>query len=429
MKFFKFIFLLFIFSACEDLSFNDADIFSPKAKPIQEIPIPKAENKETPNIVEDSEQIPEEETPNVVEDSEQIPKEETPNVVEDSEQIPKEETPNVVEDSEQIPEEEITTLSEDLELSENTIIQNRKVILDMVIIQTLQYDLTIIADEFLSNHSIIKNFPEEQTAKKKENGKHGGNVLIEAKTVSGNLKLILKGENGGLVPVRRSLSKKERLKLKGKAGGNGRDAIYREFCNTETFFILSNTHCWEECILPPTRGERGGNGLQGFPGWNGKSGGNSGSFHLKAINLSDFHLTDVKKTPGLGSRGGRGSFGGYGGKRGKNGRDTENLCSSHLPRPKSGRKGRRGKFGKIGENGREGEVCLESLKNQNQQAKENTQTEKEFSEINKNQSEENKTEIVCKKDESGIMCREVLLENKSAEILDNKKQKENVVCY
>ena len=82
----------------------------------------------------------------------------------------------------------------------------------MMTIQTLQYDLTIIADEFISNHSIIKNFPEEQTAKKKENGKHGGNVLIEAKTTSGNLKLILKGENGGLVPVRRSLSKERTLK-------------------------------------------------------------------------------------------------------------------------------------------------------------------------------------------------------------------------
>ena len=76
------------------------------------------------------------------------------------------------------------------------------------------------------------------------------------------------------------------------------------------------------------------------------------------------------------------------------------------------------------------EVCLESLKNQNQQAKENTEKEKASSAINKNQSEENKIEIVCKKDESGIMCREVLLENKSAEILDNKKQKENpIVCY
>ena len=111
MKFFRFIFLLFvlfIFPACEDLSFNDADIFSPEKQFVQEIPIPKAGNKETPNADKNREQISEEET---------------------------------------------TILSEDLELSENLVIQNRKVVLNMVSIQTNEYDLTILAEEFVSNHS------------------------------------------------------------------------------------------------------------------------------------------------------------------------------------------------------------------------------------------------------------------------------------
>ena len=89
MKFFKFIFLFsafLIFTACEDLSFNDADIFSPEEQPVQEIPTPKAENKETPSAAENSEQISEEET---------------------------------------------TIVSEDLELFENLVIQNRKVVLSM----------------------------------------------------------------------------------------------------------------------------------------------------------------------------------------------------------------------------------------------------------------------------------------------------------
>ena len=65
MKFFKFIFLIFtffIFLAREDLSFSDADIFSPEGQPVQEIPTPKAENEETPNVAENSERISEEET-------------------------------------------------------------------------------------------------------------------------------------------------------------------------------------------------------------------------------------------------------------------------------------------------------------------------------------------------------------------------------
>ena len=405
MKIFKFIFLIsafFIFSACEDLSFNDEDFISPKIKSVQEIIVSETKNREEIK--------------------------EVPPVVEEDKQIAKE--------REKISEEEITILSEDLELSENTIIQNKKVILDMMTIQTLQHDLTIIAEEFVSNHFFIRNFPEGQTAQKKENGRSGGHVLIKARTAKGSLLLTLSGENGSSVP-KREITRRERAKLSGRNGENGYNAVYDTWCRDFYiplglgFFgkIVLDRNCWNECRVHPTRGQNGGNGRQGYPGYDGRKGGNSGSFYLQASNLSDFHLTDVQKTPGLGSPGGKGSSGGYGGKRGKNGRDTENLCSSHLPRPKKGRKGNRGKYGKDGENGREGEVCLESLKNQNQQTKENTQTEKESSAINKNQSENKKIEIKCKKDESGIMCREVLLENQSAEILDNKNQRENVVCY
>ena len=63
----------------------------------------------------------------------------------------------------------------------------------MVKIKTLEHDLTIIADEFVSNHSIIQNFQEEQTAKEDEDGKSGGHVFIQAKTAKGNLRLILNG--------------------------------------------------------------------------------------------------------------------------------------------------------------------------------------------------------------------------------------------
>ena len=55
----------------------------------------------------------------------------------------------------------------------------------MVTIQTLQHDLTIIAEEFISNHSFIQSFPEGQTANKKEIGRSGGHVLIKAKTAKG----------------------------------------------------------------------------------------------------------------------------------------------------------------------------------------------------------------------------------------------------
>ena len=88
MKFFKFIFLLFVlfsFSACEDLSFNEEDFIPPEINPVQETPTSKAENKEAPKVAENSEQISKEET---------------------------------------------TVISEDLELTENLVIQDKKVVFE-----------------------------------------------------------------------------------------------------------------------------------------------------------------------------------------------------------------------------------------------------------------------------------------------------------
>lgn len=389
MKIFKFIFLIFlffIFPACEDLSFTDEDFFSPETNPVQEVVTPKPENNENPNLANNSEQIS---------------------------------------------EEEKTIVSEDLELSENLVIQNRKVVLNMVTIQTLQYDLTILAEEFVSNHSFIRNFPEGQTANDKIDGRNGGHVLIKAKTAKGSLGLILSGENGGYVP-KRPISRRERNKLAGRNGKNGYDAVYDTWCRD--FYIplglgilpgkiVLDRDCWQECRVNPTRGGNGEDGRQGYPGYIGKKGGNSGSFYLQAFNLSDFHLTDVQKTVGLGSRGGKGSASGYGGERGKNGRDREGLCSANLPRPKRGRKGYKGKRGKDGENGIEAKVCLENLKNESQEVQANTQTAS--LEANNNQSENQKVETKCNETDSGIMCREVLVEDNPDETL----KKEGVVCY
>ncbi len=384
LKFIFLTFLFFIFSACEDLSFNDADIFSPEEQPVQEIPTPKAENKETPNVVESNEQISEEET---------------------------------------------TIVSEDLELSENLVIQNRKVVLNMVTIQTLQHDLTILAEEFVSNHSFIRNFPEGQTAMDKIDGRSGGHVLVEAKIAKGSLGLILSGENGGYVH-KRPISRRERGKLSGRNGENGYDAVYDTWCRD--FYIplglgllpgkiVLDRDCWQECRVNPTRGGNGEDGRQGYPGYDGKKGGDSGSFYLQAFNLSDFHLTDVQKIIGLGSRGGRGSAGGYGGERGKNGRDREGLCSSNLSRPKRGSKGYRGRRGKDGANGKIRKVCLENLNNNQAQANRDTAS----LEANTNQSENQKVETKCNETDSGIMCREVLVEGNPDETL----KKEGVVCY
>ena len=122
------------------------------------------------------------------------------------------------------------------------------------------------------------------------------------------------------------ISKRKRESLRGRPGEDGWDAVYRTFCQDIYIPIISVTvdrNCWDECILPPTMGEAGGDGRRGLPGFKGKRGGDSGSFHLKAFELSEFHLTSIQKSPGYGSKGSKGSYGGLAGYRGINGRDRK----------------------------------------------------------------------------------------------------------
>ena len=268
-------------------------------------------------------------------------------------------------------EEEIILISEDLELEKDTVIQNRKVVLNMVAIKTFEYDLTIKSEEFVSNHSVIQNFPEGQKAKKRKHGKNGGNILIEAENAKGELQLILNGEEAGRVSNQEIISKKERAKLKGRRGQRGRDAVYKTHCRSggvslslafvPIVSIPVGQKCQDECVSPPTAGQNGGNGLQGIPGSDGKKGGDSGSFYLTAFELSDFHLTSIQNNPGIGSKGSRGSLGGWPGERGRNGRDIKKICNHRLSPTSKGKKGKRGPSGRNGKNGKKGTVCLEKL--------------------------------------------------------------------
>ena len=348
---------LLVLCHCGEIPFTDEDTPTIKPKITGEETEPDSLQTETvPSLPESNPDVP-----IITENKEE----------QTAEEILQEETPP---EEPPFSEEEITLISEDLELTEDTVIKNRKVILDMAQIKTHEHSLFIIAEEFHSNHSVIQNFPEGRKAKKKEHGKNGGNILIEAEKAIGELQLVLNGEKGGRVPRRSKISKDERKRLKGKNGRNGRDAVYKRVCRTVHVPLSLNPigipvfprsvpirNCWDECDRSPKREKNGKRGKRGIPGFDGKNGGDSGSFHLKAFELSDFHLVNIQKIPGEASKGSKGSHGGYGGDRGRNGRDRKGLCNRRLSRPKSGDEGRRGRKGKNGRDGNEGAVCLEKL--------------------------------------------------------------------
>ena len=134
---FKCIFLtfsFFIFPACEDLPFTDEDVQSTTTREESSIKTggPSPANEQTA-------------------DDTQIAGNETVLA-----ETPDNETEE--EKEKEIPEEEITTISEEVVLAEDTVIQNTRVVLDMASIKTSEHDLVIIADEFISNHSVIQNF-------------------------------------------------------------------------------------------------------------------------------------------------------------------------------------------------------------------------------------------------------------------------------
>ena len=299
MKLLNFIFLILILiitSDCKDLPFNNEDIFSLESKrnSVKKLDINESLSRKS-TATENELTIPPE--------------------------------------TEEFLGEDITIISQNLKLTEDTLIQNKRVILDKTIIQTFEYNLAIVAEEFISHQALIQNFPKKQKASTNQNGKNGGNILIKTKTAKGSLQLFLNDESGGFIP-RRKISKRDRRKLSGRDGRKGYDAVYRTECRNIYipvvfgFFgrIPVDRKCGKVCVVGPTKGQNGENGHRGFPGYNGKDGGSSGSFHLKALDLSEFQLTDIQNIPGFSSQGGKGSKGGYGGKIGRNGRDKYNIC-------------------------------------------------------------------------------------------------------
>ena len=137
-------------------------------------------------------------------------------------------------------------------------------------ITTNGYTLIINAGQLLANSGTIRSFVHGSKAVIGQAGKSGGNVRIFAKTATGQLKVEMRGQNGG----------------DGAKGADCKD--------------------WSKCPEPPI--EYKTNGLAGFPGGDGLPGGNSGSFQIK---LTEAHqlLVLVTAEYGLGGAGGIGGAG------------------------------------------------------------------------------------------------------------------------
>ncbi|MBX3032814.1 MAG: hypothetical protein KF865_02740 [Bdellovibrionaceae bacterium] len=180
------------------------------------------------------------------------------------------------------------------------------------VLQTDGKDLILRADEIIADQSVIRTFPKDATARRGENGRHGGRLLLEAGKARGTLSVELRGENGGEgFPITHADPA-----LNGARGANGRDGnlvLVSQDCR-------GSYYCEEKraCSSQPTSGADGSPGKTGHSGLRGFRGGNAASLEVRIQDDSEFTLRPLSE-PGLGGRGGPGGPGGEGGEGGEQG--------------------------------------------------------------------------------------------------------------
>ena len=173
MKFFGFrVLWLFVLFGCEDLPFKDSDLENKPpvtaTTPDPEESAPETEPEQSPDSIINNESKTCAACP-ALQNTDKPAIEAAPFISnETTERIPENNPLEGEIPDQSIPEEETVIISGNLKLKEDLVIQDRKVVLNMARIKTSEYDLFILAEEFVSIHSIIQNFPENKRAERKK---------------------------------------------------------------------------------------------------------------------------------------------------------------------------------------------------------------------------------------------------------------------
>lgn len=235
------------------------------------------------------------------------------------------------------------------------------------VLYTNANNLHLKISELKSNYGNIETLPTSQSADIGVDGRRGGELIVHIENAEGDLKITLRGENGGEGRRPEGLGEKGKGP-KGKKGTvNGKANVYYDSSPG------SNGGQEEECISSPGKGSPGGKGQKGLKANSGRPGGDSGSAIVYVANSHDFNL-GFKFEPGIGGKpslGGEGGFGGDGGDSAgeevlyidtfensekKSFNSTPQICNIN-----NGPKGSQGDIGETsvsGENGKNGKICF-----------------------------------------------------------------------
>ena len=207
--------------------------------------------------------------------------------------------------------------------------------------------MQVEAAEIHSENGLIQTFTPGAKADDGRPGQSGGTVQIKALRAFGNLKIEMRGQNGGDGLA----AKPADLALKGAPGAAGEPG---EINNERTLDEWGQYRVG--CKKVPGRGLQGHKGFQGYPGGHGQKGGDTGSATLDFSDSKDFAvlILPIVGQGGQGAIGGNGGGGGDGGPAGP--MPPIPLNNIYACSPLAGAMGDSGDRGNSGEPGASGEI-------------------------------------------------------------------------
>jgi hypothetical protein len=217
-----------------------------------------------------------------------------------------------------------------IQAPQRTLHYDRLVLREGAKLVTNGLNLRIEIGELDSKNGIITTFPDNKVTPIGVDGRSGGNLEIVIGHATGQLQLLMRGEDGG-----RGIE--GAAPTEALTGAKGPEGVHGEFA-------------YPNLARSPSPGKPGAAGLTGFAGGTGFKGGDSGTATLTASAVSDFSLV-INTLAGSAGRGGAGGAGGRGGPGGDPG-------APQLPAGPEGPQGPQGPEGAIGASGIKQKVCV-----------------------------------------------------------------------
>jgi|GEM_PF-5840950 len=215
---------------------------------------------------------------------------------------------------------------------------------------------TINAHLIKADNGQIENLSEQQASQPNHHahGINGGNLAIVTHIADGDIKIIMRGQNG----ANGINGAPYPPHIRGESGKLGKDTEHHEYpCQDIVTSVPRNQNQiarMERCsdCKPPTNGEDGKMGLIGNAGQNGLNGGNTGTLKFTVKNPTANFKIDTQIIAGQGGQAGVGGPGSLGGPGGNGGRPHP-YCKMYKGGA-NGLEGPNGQAGLSGVNGQNG---------------------------------------------------------------------------